>query len=47
MTNHSARGDTLFIIIKRLEEAKIPYQLTAYPGYGYEIKGIDKLDFME
>lgn len=44
---HSGIGETLRLEIERLEEAGIPYQLTAYPGYGYTVKRIPPLDFMK
>lgn len=34
-TNHSARGMTLGLIIRRLEEERVPYTLEARPGFGY------------
>lgn len=37
-TNHSGAGSTLWVAIEWCQHHKQPYQLKAYPGYGYEVK---------
>jgi len=41
-TTHSAQAGTLPYIMRRCEEEKIPYRLTAMPGVGYFIEPLPK-----
>lgn len=43
-SSHSARGDTLRLIVQRLEEARCPYTLTAIPGRGYIVEVPDQIE---
>jgi hypothetical protein len=36
--NHSHMGLTLAYILRRCEQERVPYILTAYPGVGYELR---------
>jgi hypothetical protein len=43
-SNHSALGETLWVLIEWCQYHKEPYTLTAYPGFGYQIKRAKPLE---
>jgi hypothetical protein len=46
-SSHSARGDTLKLLLTYLERAGVSYQLTAHPKCGYYIQGIPRKEWMD
>lgn len=46
-SSHSDRGETLRLLLTRLEQAGVSYQLTAHPKYDYYVQGILREEWMD